>query len=119
MEAWIRVENAVDTVTEYAALMAWLNGDRELRGRVRGIARPPADGELGGVLDVVAVSLGSGGVCVALAQVLAEFVRNRRTDVEVTVERDKKKTKTVSVKANRAADALEILEKILSNEDES
>jgi hypothetical protein len=49
-----------DEIAEYAVLAKVLNGDRELAGRVRTVMSPPAEGELGGVVDVLVVALGSG-----------------------------------------------------------
>lgn len=87
-----------DPVSDYAALRSWLELDRELQPHVRLLPAQPLEGQLGAALGMIAVSLGSGGVGVTLARALIEFVRNRRSDMSVTVARA---DKFVSITASR------------------
>jgi hypothetical protein len=106
-----------DEIAEYAALAKVLNGDRELAGRVRTVMSPPAEGQLGGVIDLLAVALGSGGAGVVLGQALTEFVRGRRSDIKITVKRG---DTIVEVDAHRVRDAGALLEPVLrAGDDES
>jgi Effector Associated Constant Component 1 len=116
MDAEIRVSSG-DDVAEFAALWAWLRGERALVGTVRAEQKPPAETELGGVFDVLAVSLGSGGAGVALAKSLVTWLQTRRSDVRITVTGP---SGEVTLEANRVkdGDALLLLREILSERDE-
>jgi Effector Associated Constant Component 1 len=104
-----------DLATGYADLLAWLNGDRDLRCNVRVLSSQPVSAQLGGAIESIAVSLGSSGVGVALTRVLADFVRNRRSDISVTVTRGEK---TVTVDAKRVAEAKALLQEVLRDSGE-
>lgn len=71
------------------SLMAWLQQEDELRGRLRpASSSDAAEGTMGaGVFDVLTVALGSGGAGAVFARSLSAWLVNRRTDVRVTVER--------------------------------
>lgn len=81
MESWL-VVNAADM----ASLADWLRGEEELRGRIRLVRRSPGQGEMGSVVDVLAVSLGAGGALTVLASSLSVWLRQpRRATVIVAV----------------------------------
>ncbi|WP_051837966.1 effector-associated constant component EACC1 [Streptomyces sp. NRRL WC-3742] len=77
-----------DELRETATLWTWLRGERGLAGLVRAESRPPAEGEMGGVTDVLVVALGTGGAGAVLAGSLTAWLRTRRADVSVTVTTD-------------------------------
>ncbi|MGD3111561.1 effector-associated constant component EACC1 [Streptomyces sp. YGL11-2] len=81
-ELWLRVPGAGD---QLRSLMDWLRYEDGLRGRVRAVQTPPAPGEMGGALDVLAVAVGSGGMGVVLANCLSTWVAQRRSDLRITV----------------------------------
>jgi hypothetical protein len=71
-----------DLVSEFASLWEWLRGERALAGAIRAVPRPPTEDELGGVLDVLAVTLGSGGAGVTLARVADRLAAEPPTRLE-------------------------------------
>lgn len=68
-----------------ASLAAWLTDNETLRGHIRQQQRPPEPGQLGAVVDVLTVAVGSGGVGVALVQSLCTWLRTRRPAVTITL----------------------------------
>lgn len=80
-------ELQVEVPSEYvSSLAAWLADNETLRGQVRPQARAPEPGQLGAVVDVLTVALGSGGVVAALVQSLCTWLRHRRPEVTITVQ---------------------------------
>lgn len=68
------------------SLLDWLRHEDTLRGRVRAAHAPVRPGEMGGVLDVLMVALGSGGVGAALATSISTWLSQpRRADVKLTI----------------------------------
>ncbi|MEU9123441.1 hypothetical protein AB0C96_26825 [Streptomyces sp. NPDC048506] len=78
----IRTDNGAD---ELRSLLAWLQGDDALRGRVRLEHAPIGSDEMGGLVDALTVALGSGGIGAALASSLTTWISQRRSDVKFTV----------------------------------
>ena len=115
MDAQLRVSGG-DEIDEITDLWDWLRNERDLAGRAQALQRPPGEGELGGVLDTLAVALGSGGAGAVLARSLTAWLRTRRPNVTVTV---KTKTGTVTVDAQNVAsgDVLPMLERVLRDGD--
>jgi hypothetical protein len=111
VEAEIEISGG-DTVSEVTDLREWLRGERALTGTVRALPSPPREGELGGVADVLAVALGSGGAGAVLARSLMAWLQTRRSDISVTV---KTKTGTVTVDAHNvgSGDAVNALVQVL------
>lgn len=113
VEAELRIHTGRDLPGEYAALIAWLNADRELRGHLRQRHRPIGANDLGAATDAIVVAVGSGSG-MTLARALVEFVRNRRSDITVLVARG---DKTVSVTASRVEQAESLLAQLLRDAD--
>ncbi|MFJ4624639.1 hypothetical protein [Streptomyces sp. NPDC088812] len=67
------------------ALAEWLRHERGLQGCVRLTAAAPAESELGAALELLTVSLGSGGVATVLAGSLAAWLQSRRTPTTVRI----------------------------------
>lgn len=111
MDAHIRISggNEIDEVTD---LWEWLRGERALAGAVDAVQRPPGEGELGGVFDVLAVALGSGGAGAVLARSLTAWLQTRRPDVAVSVTTE---AGTVKVDARHldSGDVLPLLRQVL------
>lgn len=78
-------DNAGDNLR---SLWTWLVDHDEFRGRVELVQRPPRTGELGSVPEVLAIALGPGGAVTVLGGVLIAWLRQRRSDVKLTVSRD-------------------------------
>jgi hypothetical protein len=111
LEAQIRIARG-DEVAEMASLWAWLKGERDLVGKVQAVSYPPGDAELGGMVDVLAVALGSGGTGAILAQSLTVWLRTRRGDVSVSVTTGDR-TVTVEAKSLGPGEVLSVLEHVL------
>ncbi|MGD3105166.1 effector-associated constant component EACC1 [Streptomyces sp. YGL11-2] len=79
---WIRTDNGAD---ELRSLLAWLQGDDALRGRVRLEHAPISSDEMGGLVDALTVALGYGGIGVALSRSLSTWISQRRSDIKVKV----------------------------------
>jgi Effector Associated Constant Component 1 len=117
MEAEIRICRG-DDVGEFTDLWRWLRGERALSGMICAARRPPAETELGGACDVLAVALGSGGAGAALARSLIVWLQTRRPIVAVTVT-SPSGTVTVDARQIRDGDVLPVLNEILRARDES
>ncbi|MBB4918898.1 effector-associated constant component EACC1 [Streptosporangium saharense] len=116
MDALVQVSGD-DEITEFTELRGWLSGDRALTGRTRVVRQPPGEGELGGALDTLVVTLGSGSAGIALVRALTTWLRTRRADVTITVTSP---SGTVELNAQRVRDTavLSLLEEILRDGDE-
>ncbi|HEY4454676.1 MAG TPA: hypothetical protein VGN81_10240 [Pseudonocardiaceae bacterium] len=91
-------------------LSGWLASEDELRGRLELRRKPIVPGQLGGVLDVLTVALGSGGAGAVLGTSLSTWLIQRRADVSVTVTGPDGRKVTVDV--HRAADPAEIIREV-------
>ncbi|MGH2844047.1 MAG: effector-associated constant component EACC1 [Solirubrobacteraceae bacterium] len=68
------------------SLLEWLRHEDALRGRVCTVHAPVRPGEMGGVLEVLEVALGSGGAGAVLAGSVSTWLSQpRRADVTLTV----------------------------------
>lgn len=116
IEAQIQMSGG-DRITEITDLLAWLRGERALAGTVRAMQRPPDDGELGGVFDMLAMAPGSGGAAAALARSPTAWLGSRRADVTVTVTSP---SGSVTLDARRVDDrsVLPLLREVLRDHDE-
>lgn len=117
MDAEIRV-CGTDEVAELTGLWEWLRSERALAGTVRPVRRPPAEGELGGVFDMLAVALGSGGAGAALVKSLTVWLQTRRPDVAITVT-SASGSVTLDAHRIRNSDVLPLLQGVLRERDES
>jgi hypothetical protein len=77
--------NAAD---ELRSLRAWLIEEDQLRGRVQLVADAPEHGTLGPDVQALVVALGPGGAVAVLAGGLVAWLRQRTSDVRITVRRD-------------------------------
>jgi hypothetical protein len=112
---WIEIEGG-DKAAEYNQLYAWLNGNRDFRGRVTRVIRPATVGQLGGIIELLEVALGSGGVATALAPSLTAWLqRNQHPEIAITVTRGKSK---VTVNAKGVPDPQALLQDVLRATDE-
>jgi hypothetical protein len=115
VEAQIRISGG-DEVEEITDLWDWLRSERGLAGAVRGIRRPPGEAELGGVFDMLAVALGTGGAGAVLARSLMAWLQTRRPSVAVSVTTE---AGTVKVDARNLdpGDVLPVLQHVLRGDD--
>lgn len=98
-----------DSASRLRALHSWLSREDDLRGRVALRNRPVAPGEMGGVVDVLTVALGSGGAAAVLVHAISRSVTTwltqSRSDVTVTMTTTTDaETREITVDAQRARD---------------
>jgi hypothetical protein len=106
------VVSGVGADSQLRSLREWLLREDDLRGCLELRNRPVAPDQMGGVLDLLAVTLGTGGAGVVLAQSLSTWLTQRRTDVTVTVKaRDGRE---VSVDVRRARDPQAVIREVAS-----
>lgn len=120
MQDVVRIEiEGGDKAAEYNQLYAWLNGNRDFRGRVTRVIRSTTVGpvgQLGGIIELLEVALGSGGIATALAPSLTAWLqRNRHSEIAITVTRGKNK---VTVNAKGVPDPQALLQDVLGATDE-
>jgi hypothetical protein len=89
-------------------LRTWLVGEPELRSRVRLVEEPIAAGELGGLVTELAIVLTPGGVATVLVSALISYLRNRTTDVTITITTSSGSRAEVSGRRVRRASAAEL-----------
>lgn len=82
-------------------LHAWLANEDELQGRLTLRSHPIRPREMGGILDLIAVALGSGGTGAVLAGSLSTWLTQRRMDITVTVSAPDGRQLTVDVRRAR------------------
>ena len=70
---------------ELWSLLDWLRHEEDLRGRVSPQHARVRPGEMGGVLDALAVTMGSGGISAVLASSLSAWLSHRRSDVRIRI----------------------------------
>ncbi|WP_433563212.1 effector-associated constant component EACC1 [Nocardia sp. CA-151230] len=73
------------SVDDSLGLVEWLRNERGLHGRVQLNSNPPAEGELGGVIDLITVAMGSGGIATVLAGSLTSWLQSRRAHTKVRI----------------------------------
>jgi Effector Associated Constant Component 1 len=112
MDAEVRIVGGTDR--ELAALSEWLQGEDELRGKVRTIHRAISETELGSVLELLTVALGSGGAGTVLASSLKTWLLTRRTTAKIIV---KSAGRSVTLDVQNAGDVAPLLEQILKAND--
>lgn len=69
------------------SLREWMQAEGELGGRARVVHAPVEEGALGSLADVLAVTLGPGGVATAVAGAAVAWIRRRVGDVSLKVTR--------------------------------
>jgi hypothetical protein len=95
---------------ELVALGEWLQGEEELRGRIRTVHRTIGATELGPVVELLTVALGTGGAGTVLASSLKTWLLSRRTAVKISVE---SAGQSVTFEIETADEVAPLLEQIL------
>lgn len=113
MNVQIRIAGGTDE--ELAALSEWLQGEDELRGRVRLVRRPIGETELGSVVELLSVALGTGGAGTVLVSSLKIWLVTRMTTAKITVE---SAGRSVTLDIQSADEVVPLLEQILKAEDD-
>ncbi|WP_280345954.1 effector-associated constant component EACC1 [Nocardia abscessus] len=68
-------------------LLGWLRDEDALRGLVRLAPAPIREGDLGGIAEIVTVTLSGGVTVTALARTLTTWLTHRRSDLSITITR--------------------------------
>jgi Effector Associated Constant Component 1 len=76
-----------DAAAAMRSLELWLEGQNELRGRVRAVVVAPQPGAMGSVADMLMIALGQGEVATAVASVLVSWIRRQSGKVLVRATR--------------------------------
>jgi hypothetical protein len=108
MEAKIWISGG--TGAELTALGEWLQGEEELRGRIRTVRGAIGATELGPVVELLTVALGTGGAGTVLASSLKTWLLTRRPTAKIIVE---SAGRSVTVDIQHADDVSPLLEQIL------
>lgn len=92
------------------ALFTWLQRDEDLRGRIRTMSRRPVPDEMGSVVEILSVALGSGGAGAVLAGSLTTWLQTRRAriSVELLVSESGETIRKVEVDADSPATVKEL-----------
>jgi len=83
MDAQISVVGGTDG--DLAALGEWLQGEDELRGRIRAVHGTIGETKLGPVVELLTVALGTGGAGTVLASSLKTWLLTRKTTAKIIV----------------------------------
>jgi len=105
---------------ELAGLRDWLVNERELRGHLRDVRSAPAEGEMGAVVDALAVAVGSGGALTVLANALVNLAKQpRRVRLRVTAVAPDGRQLGLDIENMRPDDVAEVLRSALHTMDQS
>lgn len=113
MDAQIRIVGG--SGGELAALDEWLQDEEELRGRIRTVHGAIGETELGPVVELLTVALGTGGAGTVLASSLRTWLLTRRTTAKVVVE---SAGRSVTLEVQTADEVAPLLEQILKAGDD-
>lgn len=116
MEAEIRISQG-EVLAEFISLREWLRGERALAGAVRAVPHQPAETELGGAFELLAVALGSGGAGATLAKSLITWLQTRRPGVKISVTTSKGSV-TLEARQVKDGDVMPLLREVLGTRDE-
>jgi Effector Associated Constant Component 1 len=114
MDAQIRI--AGGAYGELAALSEWLQGENELRGRIRTVHGAIGETELGPTMELLTVALGAGGAGTVLASSLRTWLLTRKTTAKIVV---KSGGRSVTLDIQTVDEVGPLLEQVLkANDDE-
>ncbi|WP_053164556.1 effector-associated constant component EACC1 [Streptomyces noursei] len=92
------------------ALRDWLVSEDALRGRVRPQRQSPLPGHMGSAMELLTVSLGSGGILAVLIQSVCTWLTSRGTNVKITISAED--GRRIEVDVQRAADPQALLREV-------
>ncbi|MFE3826710.1 hypothetical protein [Streptomyces sp. NPDC059092] len=110
----IRLDSATE-LDDRLALIGWLRGERGLQGRVHVVPAAPAENELGAGIELLTVSLGSGGIATILAGSLATWLQNRRTPTKIRISVIRA-DRTLELETGDAAEAEALIQRFLGED---
>ncbi len=98
-------------------LREWLNSADELRGRVTLPSNRIGPGEMGGLTEVLVVTLGAGGLAPVLIQSLTGWLTARRSDITITVKTGENAEIAVDLKRIKQPEVNQALQTMLERFD--
>lgn len=101
-------------VSELTSLYAWLQCVDEFRGRVERVGAVSKPGEMGGLTEMLAVALSSGGAGAVLVRTLPTWLSMRRAKINIEFSSGKR-TQRVQIDAANATDAQRLLQAALDH----
>lgn len=107
MSLSVRLTEGADSEDLYV-LRNILAEDSELSGCVDVATRPAKPGEMGSIVDVLEVAVGSGGAVTVLLSSIATWLRGRGTDVTIRVSASDGTTVEVAAQRVRTMTASEL-----------
>jgi len=113
MDVQIRIADS--DYEDSAALYEWLQSEPEFRGRVRAIPATIKENDLGPVIELLTVALGSGGAGTILASSLKTWLRTRQTTAKITVE---SAGRSITLDVQTVGEVSQLLEQILKPDDD-
>lgn len=114
MDAQIQIAGGADG--DLAALSEWLQSEDELRGQVHAVHGAIGETELGPVVELLTVTLGTGGAGTILVSSLKTWLMTRRTSAKITV---KAGGRSVTLDIQTTDEVAPLLEQILKAGDGS
>ena len=81
--ASLAVRGESDEIAALSALRQWLSDEPEFRGRITTGGAQLSDSDMGAVVDVLVVAVGSGGALTMLVSSISSWLQQRRSEVEV------------------------------------
>ncbi|GAA1582249.1 hypothetical protein GCM10009789_40020 [Kribbella sancticallisti] len=111
MDVTVRVSGQA-AEDELRSLRDWLSADDTFRGRVTLETSHRGTEDMGAVIDLLVVAVGSGGAATVLAGAIATWLRTRRSDVTVEIV-ESAHHRTVKVTALRVKDAEAMIRGVL------
>jgi len=94
----------------FQSLYSWLANENDFRGQVNARQQPIRPGEMGGVIDVLVVALGSGGAGAVLARSVTTWLTQTRADITLTIK--SREGTQIKIDVNRAKDAEGVIREI-------
>ena len=113
MDTQIQIVGGADG--DLAALGEWLQGEDELRGRVRTVHGAIGETDLGPIVELLTVALGTGGAGTVLASSLKTWLMTRRTTATITV---KSGGRSITLDIQTADEVMPLLEQVLQAGDD-
>ncbi|WP_405945444.1 hypothetical protein OG588_49280 [Streptomyces prunicolor] len=107
-------DHASISSADLVRLRRQLNAEPDLRGHVRLVSKPPAEGQMGAGIELLAIAIGSSGAVTALIRSLPALLRARRS--AASVELSLPDGRSVKVTADSADDARSLLDAALRDQ---
>jgi hypothetical protein len=83
LSASLAVHGERDDIAALSALRQWLSDEPEFRGQIATGGAQLSDSDMGAVVDVLVVAVGSGGALTMLVNSISTWLQQRRSEVEV------------------------------------